>query len=167
MVCDASRKITSCTAMWPGSTHDSRIFRSSALCRLFEANVHTGFLLGDSGYPCRTFLMTPFLNPSTAAEENYNRSLCSTRVIVEQTFGILKRRFQCLHTELRTDPERAVIYVTACAVLHNLGIERGDILNLNMGENQLAEQEGPINEIPVRQDGVTTRKHLVDTFFSQ
>ena len=165
MVCDAQRRITSCVATSPGSVHDSRVFRRSGLCRLFETGVHSGFLLGDSGYPCRTFLMTPFLNPSTQAEENFNMSLCVTRVLVEQTFGILKRRFACLHNELRTSPEQAIVYITACAVLHNLGIERGEIMNLDQLD-RFDEHEGPLNNVIVRQDGSSTRKRLVDTFFS-
>ena len=165
MVCDAQRRITSCVATSPGSVHDSRVFRRSGLCRLFETGVHSGFLLGDSGYPCRTFLMTPFLNPSTQAEENFNMSLCVTRVLVEHTFGILKRRFACLHNELRTYPEQAIVYITACAVLHNLGIERGEIMNLDPLD-RFDEHEGPLNNVIVRQDGSSTRKRLVDTFFS-
>lgn len=36
MCCDASFVITSCVAGWPGSMHDSRIFRQSRLCAQFE-----------------------------------------------------------------------------------------------------------------------------------
>ena len=88
---------------------------------------HNGFLLGDSGYPCLRFLMTPILHPASPAEECFNMSLCRTRVFVEQTFGILKRRFQCLHGELRTTPQNAVKYV----VLHNIGIDQVDIINIS------------------------------------
>lgn len=36
MTCDAKFHITSCVAKWPGSVHDSRIFRDSQLCSSFE-----------------------------------------------------------------------------------------------------------------------------------
>eukprot|EP00105_Crassostrea_gigas_P046308 XP_019930456.1 PREDICTED: putative nuclease HARBI1 [Crassostrea gigas] len=128
MVCDYEFRITSVCANWPGSVHDSRIWRESALCTQFESGEHNGLLLGDSGYPCRRFLMTPFLNPTTEAQQKYNSSLCRTRVLVEQSFGILKRRFACLQGILRTNPDQAAAYVIACVVLHNIGIERGDIM---------------------------------------
>ena len=104
--------------------------------------------------------MTPFLNPPTQAEENFNMPLCATQVLIEQTFGILKRRFACLHNELRTSPEQAIVYITACAVLHNLGIEKGEIMNLDPLD-RFEEHKGPLNDVIVRQDGSSTRKHLV------
>lgn len=124
MCCDASFVITSCVAGWPGSVHDSRIFRQSGLCAQIENGQHDGLLLGDSGYPCRTFLMTPFLSPSTPAEQRYNQSLCRTRVLIEQTFGVLKRRFQCLHHEIATEPNQAITYmllVLCCIILEFRG----------------------------------------------
>ena len=50
--------------------------------------------------------MTPFPNPTTEAERNYNLAHCRTRVVIEQTFGILKRRFDCLNIGLRVEPEK-------------------------------------------------------------
>lgn len=75
VVFDASYKILDIVAKWPGSTHDSRILRESGLHVLFENNhipVHT-HLLGDSGYPSRRWLLTPFLRPLPGAQTNYNR----------------------------------------------------------------------------------------------
>ncbi|XP_065938425.1 putative nuclease HARBI1 [Magallana gigas] len=129
MVCDARFKFTSVCASWPGSVHDSRIWREFSLCRQFQRGEHNGILLGDSGYPCKRFLMTPYLNPQTNAHQRFNASLCRTRVLIEQSFGILKRRFSCLQGILRTTPEQAVGYVVACVILHNLGIQTGDVMD--------------------------------------
>ncbi|XP_055957011.1 putative nuclease HARBI1, partial [Patella vulgata] len=125
MICDPKFRITSLCANWPRSVHDSRIWRQCELNNQFQNGIHNGLLLGDSGYPCLTYLMTPFLNPTNRHEENFNTSLCRTRVLIEQTFGILKRRFALLHYGIRSSPQQAVIYITACVILHNLGIGRG------------------------------------------
>lgn len=75
VVFDAHFMILDIVAKWPGSTHDSRILMESGLRQLFEAHhVPAGcHLLGDSGYPCKRWLLTPYLDPQPGAQLNYNR----------------------------------------------------------------------------------------------
>nr|XP_022325467.1 putative nuclease HARBI1 [Crassostrea virginica] len=129
----------------------------------FENGQHDGLLLGDSGYPCRRFLLTPFLNPSTDAENRFNQSLCRTRVLVEQTFGILKRRFQCLHHEMTTEHPQAAVYVVACAVLHNISIQRGNLFN-NVDGNLLHVDNDGLRFVGGN-DWLLMRQHIVNNFF--
>ncbi|XP_052806733.1 uncharacterized protein LOC128235991 [Mya arenaria] len=79
MVCDARFIIMDVVAKWPGSVHDSRVFRESRLCAQLE-NGMDGVLLGDSGYACKKYLMTPYLNPQTQTQE----SCGGTRRTVEE-----------------------------------------------------------------------------------
>ncbi|KAL3194423.1 hypothetical protein MRX96_016215 [Rhipicephalus microplus] len=79
-------------ASWPGSVHDSRIFTNSRVMALYEQKAVLGVLLGDQGYACLPFLMTPLKNPQTRAEKRYNKSQIKTRNSVERTFGVWKRR---------------------------------------------------------------------------
>ena len=79
LVFDASYRIMDVVANWPGSTHDARIWRESGLRTLFENNhvpPHSCHLLGDSGYPSRRHLFTPFPRPQTDAQAAYNRLVC-------------------------------------------------------------------------------------------
>ena len=68
--------------------------------------------------------MTPFCetnaDPSKAA---YNASLCKTRVLIEQAFGRLKRRWGILHQEIRMDTRKVPKLVVACLILHNIAID--------------------------------------------
>ena len=78
-------------ANWPGSSHDSHVFFASELRVYLEATVHKmedGIILGDSGYGCRSFLLTPFLNPQNRAQEKFNSSHCKTRNVIERVNNI-------------------------------------------------------------------------------
>jgi len=52
--------------------HDSTIFDNSSVRAKLENNEFGDcYILGDGGYPCRKYLMTPLLNPLTASEKKY------------------------------------------------------------------------------------------------
>ncbi|XP_063881028.1 putative nuclease HARBI1 [Scylla paramamosain] len=76
VVFDAHYKILDIVARWPGSVNDARILDKSALKLMFEEqHVPAGcYLPGDSGYPCKQWLLTPYLRPQTVAQANYNSS---------------------------------------------------------------------------------------------
>ncbi|KAL7856585.1 hypothetical protein SRHO_G00154840 [Serrasalmus rhombeus] len=50
--------------------------------------------LGDSGYPLKRWLLTPFPNPQSTEERRYNDVRTLTRS--ERTIGLLKGRWRCL-----------------------------------------------------------------------
>ncbi|KAK7095731.1 hypothetical protein V1264_005102 [Littorina saxatilis] len=127
LVCDADLIIINCVVNWPGSVHDSRILRESNIFQLFETLPRPipGILLGDAGYPLKEWLMTPFTDPQTREKERFNGSHCSTRSTIERTNGVLKKRWHCLHSQLRYDPPRACRIIMACIVLHNVAMTLG------------------------------------------
>lgn len=164
MVCDPNFRITSLCARWPGSCHDARIWKTSCLYQKFENGDYDGILLGDSGYPHSRYLMTLILTLRTQSEDRFNSSLLRTRVLIEQTFGIMKIKFQALHVGLRASPGQAVPYITACCILHNIGIERGDtIISGVYRELNVADcQQAVINAHP-RADGWGGKESLHNT----
>lgn len=129
--------------------------------------LHNGFLLGDSGYPCRRYLMTPYnATNNERHRERFNGALCRTRVVIEQTYGVLKRRFSCLSIGLRTNPNRACTYIVACAILHNVGILRQDIVKES--EDDLTVQgpdPEPIHGHHQNENGFGMREHIARNLF--
>ena len=94
MICEADLVFINCVAKWPGSVHDARVLRESAVFHAFENNARKpvdGLLLGDSGYMQRDWLFTPLANRTTRAERNYNARHMSARSSVERSIGVLKR----------------------------------------------------------------------------
>lgn len=83
-------------------------------------------------------------------------------MLIEQTFGFLKKRFQCLNL-LRTKPEVAVVYIKAAVTLHNFGIERGEVLDT---QQNVVQQVADVDPRPAGGDGYAMRAHIVRTFFS-
>lgn len=127
VICDYKGKWTNLVVRWPGSAHDSRILRTSQVWDIMEAGAIRGNILGDSGYPCLSWLMTPLLHPQTAAECRYNSAHKCTRVLVEQAIGRWKRRFHILHLESRLrKPESTCKVIAATAILHNIAIDRNE-----------------------------------------
>ncbi|KAJ8914311.1 hypothetical protein NQ315_011298, partial [Exocentrus adspersus] len=121
LVCNSDVEITNIVARWPGSAHDATIFNSSRLRVRFEAGEFgNGILLGDSGYPLRSYLLTPLGNPGAPAEQLYNEAQIRTRNCIERTNGVLKRRFPALCYGLRCNLNNALSTIVATAVLHNV-----------------------------------------------
>lgn len=75
IVFDACYRITDVVAMWPGSVHDARILSESALNNGFETGIVPAgcHLLGDSGYPCKKWLLTPYYRPQPGYQSRYNK----------------------------------------------------------------------------------------------
>lgn len=171
VICDATLKIRHVIARWPGSVHDSTIFNNSPLPVLFtRGDYGQNVLLGDNGYPCRSYLLTPFLNPANASETAYNRAHIKSRNAIERCFGLLKRRFPCLHSGMSLKTETVLQIIVACMVLHNLGIMLRDEPE-NPVEIRLEEVVGIDNiqvlDAAARQaENTAVRRALVETVFT-
>lgn len=153
---------------WPGSQHDSRILQNSRVFIQYQQRELTGMMVGDSGYPSLTFLLTPFRNPQNEEEQRYNEIQSRTRMVVERTFGVWKRRFPCLSRGLSLKLVTCTGVVSACAVLHNLSLYYKDVLPEEPEPNAIIENNEELyyNE-PHWQpgDGYIIRQNVVRELF--
>ena len=70
--CDSNLKLIEVVSKWPGSTHDAFICGHSGINQKIANAGNTSdttWLLGDSGYPLRQYLLTPILSPNTRREK--------------------------------------------------------------------------------------------------
>ncbi|XP_062373197.1 putative nuclease HARBI1 [Sardina pilchardus] len=163
IICDAQMRLTNVVARWPGSTHDSYILTNSMVGNRLEAGrVRDGWLIGDSGYALRTWLLTPLTNPQTDREQRYTNVHALTRSVVERAIGQLKGRWRCLDRSggvLLYRPEKVCRIVMACGVLHNVAHQHGVPLPVNVPAPDDLDP-GPIYMQP-DQDAIQTRQRVM------
>ncbi|KAJ1202367.1 hypothetical protein NDU88_006167 [Pleurodeles waltl] len=173
-IVDHQALITNIVAKYPGSVHDSYIFRHCTINQHFQDGRYgNGLLVADQGYGIQPWIMTPFGNPSTAAERAYNEAHRRTRSIVERTFGILKSRFRCLDItggSLLYSPEMVCRIILTCAILHNICIRRNIPLlepESHMPEEEEEEDAGLQQEGELQNTaaGIRRRQQIVNNFF--
>ncbi|XP_030850346.1 putative nuclease HARBI1 [Strongylocentrotus purpuratus] len=163
-VTDANYNIINVCARWPGSVHDCRVLENSYVGQDFQRGELEGVLLGDSGYPQRSWLMTPFRNPQTHAERTYNRAHMRGRVVVEQTNGQIKKKFPCLRRGLRVKPKKACQIIIACTVLYRLS---KDWKEPYLGRDHELPDVGVDDfDGPVNNEGYAARAQLVARCFT-
>ncbi|XP_011149430.1 putative nuclease HARBI1 [Harpegnathos saltator] len=152
---------------YPGSQHDSRIFKNSRIYMRYMQERLNGKLVGDSGYPALPFLLTPIENPQTDEEIMYNIIHGRTRQIVERTYSVWKRRFPCLSRGLGTKLLCSTTIVVACAVLHNLALMFHD----ELPEDNENDPRDEYEEVPINpphwqpREGFAVREALIEDLF--
>lgn len=127
LVCDSRGLLLSAETHWPGALRDYEVLQRSALYKTME-DLEEGWLLGDSRYPLRKWLMTPVDYPECPADFQYNLSHSTTHEIIDRTFRAIQTRFKCLDSSkgyLQYSPERSSSIILACCVLHNASLQSG------------------------------------------
>lgn len=167
-VCNSNLKITDIVSRWPGSVHDTTIFNDSNIRARFEGGEFVPYyLVGDGGYPCRTYLLTPLGEILTVAQQRYNFSQIRTRNPVERLFGVLKRRFPCLSVGMSLSTEVICEVIVATAVLHNICLEEQDDMEDIVDENNDNEANyvDVVHHYNRNEENYTVRNSLINTIF--
>ena len=130
-ICTSKLLFTHVLTGWPGSVHDSRVFRNCSVMENHETKFPPGYhLVGDSAYPLLPSVMTPFTQNGDLDryQRRFNRELSKQRNVIERAFGHLKGRFLRLQF-FRTENVRFLCKVIlASCTLHNIGILNDDQL---------------------------------------
>ena len=167
MICDCNLRFFNVVVRWPGATHDSRIFENSSVCYRFEAGELEGILLGDPGYACLPYLMTPVSNPNSRRQHDYNKHQRRGRNVIERAFGVLKHRFSALSCDsrLRCKLDTTMAVIVACTVLHNISIVANDPFD---AEGQNRNEHGHFDQLRDHHPnarGNAIRQAIIDQYF--
>jgi hypothetical protein len=154
------------SSRWPGSVHDARVFRNTALKRRLDTGwrpIAQGVLLGDSAYGDCDYLVTPVAGPRNRSERRYNKAHRRTRNLVECAIGILKQRFRCLLKMMHLDPVFAAKIVLCCAALHNCLMD-DDEANEELEEFDREHDGIDDHDYEVVQGDMTRKRQLIALF---
>ncbi|XP_036341771.1 putative nuclease HARBI1 [Rhagoletis pomonella] len=113
VVCDHKMRIRSIDPRYPGSCHDSLIWRSSDIRSYLQAQYNNGehntWLLGDAGYPLEPFLITPYRSAGEGTHQStFNKCHSRARNVVERTIGEVAQE-----TTINEDSEETSIDTTS------------------------------------------------------
>ena len=148
----------------PGSLHDSRVLRRSNIYQHIIDNElsvfpHNTFIIGDSAYPLTNWLIPPFKENGALSglQKKFNFIHSSTRMVVENTFGLLKARFRrLLHFTEHTDLTICAQIISSCCVMHNICMMQDDGFE---EELQTTEDLNEINELDLPSETTLNRRN--------
>lgn len=145
VVCDAKNIITNVLANHPGCADDAYILSKSRLTEIFETEITSDcWLVGDSAYDLKPWLMTPIPNPESPAEHRYKEAHQLTHAVIDKTKRILKTRFRCLDRSrgvLQYSPKKVCQIFLACCVLHNIATRHNILVDVDEGLETPNEDE--------------------------
>lgn len=176
IICDHKLRIRHIVVGYPGSVHDSRIFKNCPIGLHPEQYFSSKqYLLGDSAYKLTSTVITPFrINArgigATPAGKNFNKHLGKYRVRIENTIGIVKERFNSLK-ELKIciiDDESVKLvceWTVVCGIIHNIIMEANNVADaINFGELPISidRDDDVLPSESVNTDGEAKREALVN-----
>ena len=80
-------------------------------------------------FPLSKYLLKPYRNLGNLNPRQilFNKRISKTRIIIENTFGLLKSRFRRLHF-IDAKIENITNIIISCCVLHNICLKFNDII---------------------------------------
>ena len=129
VIIDKQKWVLWCHTGEMGSSHDSPIFHESKLGKYMQENAEDLkkrglFLVADSAYSLRSYLMTPYDNPGVrSSQDNFNFFLSSCRIYVECCFGEVDRRWGIFWRPLVGKLSNHKNTIDACLRLHNFIVD--------------------------------------------
>ena len=129
VIVDKKKRVLFRSILCRGAEHDSPAFKASSLYDTLvgQANwlMNKGlYLVGDSAYAIRSFLITPYDNAAHASsEDDFNFHHSSIRIYVECAFGEIDQRWGIFWKPLKFSLKHNVAVIDAALRLHNFIVD--------------------------------------------
>ncbi|KAJ8935306.1 hypothetical protein NQ314_012896 [Rhamnusium bicolor] len=125
-----------------------------------------GILLGNNGYPCSRYLLTPLLHLTTDSENRYNRAHISTRNVVERLFGKWKNMFRYFFNGLHMKLETTKAAIVAVAIIYNIYMT--EQLQTGDSSDEESDEENEIEDgyFQENMQGNLFRQQYIQRFFN-
>ena len=120
VVCDRKKRVLYRSIRSRGAEHDSTSFKDCSFYKHLQDRwmyfYDRGFyLIGDSAYALRSFLITPYDNAMHGtAEDDFNFFHSSSRICIECTFGEIDMRWGILWRPLGFTMRNNIQIIDAC-----------------------------------------------------
>lgn len=136
-ICDTTMAFTYIYADMPGSCPNAGVFRASEAFNLLQELPCPYHVLGNSAYPLKTSLLTPYRDNGhlTPAQKKFNRCHSSTHRVIGKAFDRLNGKFRMLKYIDMTRIDKMPQVIEAACVLHNFTITEDNTLYSDDEEN--------------------------------
>ncbi|XP_054260322.1 uncharacterized protein LOC128984975 [Macrosteles quadrilineatus] len=139
-------------------------------CNLPNTNiVAPHVLIGDEGFPLRTYLMRPYprrqLLPG-GEKDVFNYRLARARMVVECSYGSIKTKFNVLSLPIETKVENAVVIIKAIMLFHNVIRERDGISEEEAQSFREVAEKGSKGAPRVENNSTTNQAKIIRKRFS-
>ncbi|XP_054743410.1 uncharacterized protein LOC129248028 [Anastrepha obliqua] len=183
-ICDSQFRFLDVFIGYPGSCHDANVWRSSPVFNGITSGqlqlAPGAIILGDSAYPISKSVMAPYRDNGhlTREEKKFNTRLSSTRVFIEQAFGILKKKFKILNHIDISSLKGISDVILACAILHNFILRKDNPLehidemapqqhgNIETASELETLQDSPLWSAETDDENGVDRRNYSKTLFS-
>eukprot|EP00834_Sanchytrium_tribonematis_P007082 NODE_591_length_5620_cov_0.949828.p1 type:complete len:251 gc:universal NODE_591_length_5620_cov_0.949828:4276-5028(+) len=131
-VCTPSKQISYAVVGAPGSYHDNCVWELNDIFKNSNNYFQNQeYLFGDSAYTLNERMMTPYIGNVDQNKRNFNFKHSQGRIIIENTFGLLKCRIKIMGQQMKCMKlSKCVLVSKACITVHNIIIEYDKLCNL-------------------------------------
>ncbi|CAI6009126.1 unnamed protein product [Closterium sp. NIES-65] len=149
VTCDARGRIWDYLIGYPGSAHDMRVFKESALLeRLQNGDIAPYQIVGDAAYPLREYCLTPLHAPRGEDlmddwAQTFNYCQSATRMAVERCIGAFKGRWRIFGQRNDCRLWRLLAGAACCIILHNMCEDMQDVRRRNMAWANIPRNRDP------------------------